>query len=343
MTGPADLWAVLPLPLMLLRADGTISQANPAAQVLLGRSMRQLRGAALAPLLGDPPELAAAMTHLATEASPLSLTELEIDWPGAPRAAALVHFEPVPEGWLLMVQIAKAVPLFASGKGAQVAIGMSQMLVHEIKNPLAGITGAAQLLEMSADDEGRALTGLIVEESQRIVALLEQVERFGDLRPALRTPHNLHDALRRARHSAVLGQGAGLTFIEDFDPSLPLALVDVDQLQQVLLNLITNAAQAGATTLRLRSFYDPALRQRQGADEIRLPLHIELADDGPGIPADLLDNVFEPFVTGRENGTGLGLALVSKLMRDNGGLVGLSTGPNGTQFRLSFPRAPEES
>lgn len=186
------------------------------------------------------------------------------------------------------------------------------------------------------------LTDLIVAESRRIVKLLEQVEQFGNLRPALRKSINIHDTLDRARHSASVGFGAHMMFLTDYDPSLPRALADADQLQQVFQNLIKNAAEAGGPggTIRLRTFYDASLRVMQpDGTQARLPLQIEVIDDGPGLPPDIAADVFEPFVSGRDNGTGLGLALVSKLMHDGGGWITVDSGPGRTVFRLSLPLA----
>ena len=131
-----------------------------------------------------------------------------------------------------------------SGKAAKSAIGMAEMLAHEIKNPLAGITGAAQLLSMNLEQGDLELTDLIVDECRRIVKLLEQVEQFGNLRPPVLKPVNIHDVLDRSRQSAAVGFGAHMMLIEDYDPSLPPTLADADQLLQVFLNLLKNASEA---------------------------------------------------------------------------------------------------
>jgi two-component system nitrogen regulation sensor histidine kinase GlnL len=220
------------------------------------------------------------------------------------------------------------------------------MLAHEIKNPLAGISGAAQLLSMNLSPEDRELTDLIVEETRRVVKLLEQVEQFGNLRPPDRQPVNLHDVLDRARRSALVGFGSRMRFIEDYDPSLPLAWADPDQLQQVFLNLLKNASEAAGPhggTIRLHSFYDHALRRRRpDGSGSALPLTVEIIDDGPGIPPAIAAEIFEPFVSGRPNGTGLGLALVSKIMSDHDGWVSVDSVPGRTVFRLSLPMVPKE-
>jgi two-component system nitrogen regulation sensor histidine kinase GlnL len=233
-----------------------------------------------------------------------------------------------------------------SQKAAKSAIGMAEMLAHEIKNPLAGITGAAQLLSMGLDGGDLELTDLIVEESRRIVKLLEQVEQFGNLRPPVLRPVNVHDILDRARQSAAVGYGAHMRFVEDYDPSLPRTLADADQLLQVFMNLIKNACEAGSDggTIRLRTFYEPSLRlRRRDGSQARLPLQVEIHDNGPGLPPDIASDIFEPFVSGRENGTGLGLALVSKLLADVGGWISVDSVPGRTVFRVSLPMAPNNA
>jgi two-component system nitrogen regulation sensor histidine kinase GlnL len=231
---------------------------------------------------------------------------------------------------------------------AKSAIGMAEMLAHEIKNPLAGISGAAQLIAMNVAAEDRELADLIVEETRRIVKLLEQVEQFGNLRAPDRRPVNIHDALDRARKSAMVGFAAHMHIVEDYDPSLPPTFADPDQLMQVFLNLIKNAAEAcqragEGTTIRLHTFYDLSLRLR-GKDgrPAALPLQIEIIDDGPGIPPEIAADIFEPFVSGRENGTGLGLALVSKIISDHEGWISVDSVPGRTVFRVSLPMVPKE-
>jgi two-component system nitrogen regulation sensor histidine kinase GlnL len=223
---------------------------------------------------------------------------------------------------------------------------MAEMLAHEIKNPLAGIIGAAQLLGMNLAPEDLELADLVVAESRRIVKLLEQVEQFGNLSPPDLQPVNLHDLLDRARRSALLGFGAHMKIVENYDPSLPLAWGDPDQLLQVFLNLIKNASEAAdkkGGIIRLRSYFEHSFRlRRSDRTGHSLPLQIEVIDDGPGLPDAIRDDVFDPFVSGRENGTGLGLALVSKIMSDHGGWISVTSVPGRTVFRLSLPRVPRD-
>ena len=229
---------------------------------------------------------------------------------------------------------------------ARSAIGMAEMLAHEIKNPLAGIRGAAQIMGMNASPEDREMAELIVSETRRIVALLEQVERFGDTSAPNLRPINVHDVLEQVRRSAQVGFGKRVAIVADYDPSLPPALADADQLTQVCLNLVKNAAEALAATerpvIRLHTFYDHMLRRPPDeADPAGrpLPLQIEVEDNGPGLPRAIADEIFEPFVSGRENGTGLGLALVSKIITDHGALIRVDSRPGRTSFRISLPKA----
>ncbi|MDG2405481.1 MAG: ATP-binding protein, partial [Paracoccaceae bacterium] len=212
---------------------------------------------------------------------------------------------------------------------------------HEIKNPLAGITGAAQLLSMNLRPEDLELSDLIVEESRRILKLLEQVEEFGNLSPPSQSSVNIHDILDRARRSALLGFGAQMTIIEEYDPSLPQVLGDGDQLLQVVLNLLKNASEAagnGGGRIWLKSFFEHSFRlRRSDGAGLALPLQIEIIDDGPGLPQEIMRDIFDPFVSGRENGTGLGLALVSKIISDQKGWITVDSVPGHTVFRLSLP------
>lgn len=354
MTSAGDTWAALPLPALVLDRAGRVLTLSDAAEDWLNLSRRAALGQRLdAPaiarrLRADPP--LAGLARLA-EADPIAPRPVRFriaDRAGGHHTRlAMVHAGPHPEGTaLVLVPRATGAP-DAAGKAALSAIGMAQMLAHEIKNPLAGIRGAAQLIEMQADPstdpEGGipALTALIVAECQRVVDLLAQVERFGDTTPPRLAPVNIHDVLERARRMAALGAAADFVITTDYDPSLPLARADGDQIMQVALNLIVNAAQALAATpqgrIRLRSHYDSAIRGPNGP----LPLQVEVADNGPGLPPHLAERIFEPFVSGRDSGTGLGLALAAKIMADHGGLITTRREGGWTLFRLSLPLARE--
>jgi two-component system nitrogen regulation sensor histidine kinase GlnL len=224
---------------------------------------------------------------------------------------------------------------------ARSVMGMSAMLAHEIKNPLAGISGAAQLIAMNLGDDDAELTDLIRQEADRIVTLLERVEQFGDNRPTARQPVNIHDVLDRAHRSARAGFAAKTRFVEQFDPSLPPTSGDPDQLMQAFLNLIKNAAEAapevgGVITLQTSFRPGMTLAARGGRRE-SLPLQVTITDNGPGVPDELKADIFEPFVTSKMAGSGLGLALVSKIVADHGGVIECESEPGRTVFRLRLP------
>ena len=349
---PGVIWASLPFPTLLIDQSATILEANPAAETFLNTSQRSLVGQPVFDRLAIDAPMEEALTRVRANQSPLNINDVEVTTGDRPPLQCTIHLAPMhdnPDIVMLILSPRELADRLGRSLGAKTAarsaIGMAEMLAHEIKNPLAGISGAAQLLSMNLTPEDQELTDLIVEETRRIVKLLEQVEQFGNLRPPDRKPVNIHDALDRARKSALVGFAAHMTIVEDYDPSLPPTFADSDQLMQVFLNLIKNAAEACKTggTIRLHTFYDLSLRlRRKDGASGALPLNVEIIDDGPGIPPDIAANIFEPFVSGRENGTGLGLALVSKIITDHEGWITVDSAPGRTVFRVSLPMAPRE-
>lgn len=345
------IWASLPLPALLIGPDGRIVSANPAAETFFNASARSMIGQSVAERMKVDPPLEDALERARSNEAGFTINDVEVVAAERAPVQATLQLAPLverPDQVLVLISPRVLADRLGRARSAtsaaRSAIGMAEMLAHEIKNPLAGISGAAQLLSMNLGPEDRELTDLIVEETRRIVKLLEQVEQFGNLRPPDLRPVNLHDALDRARRSAEMGFAAHMAFIEDYDPSLPATLADPDQLVQVFLNLIKNAAEAAGArggTIRLRTFYDLSLRvRRKDGSGVALPLQVEIIDDGPGLPPDIAGEIFEPFVSGRENGTGLGLALVSKIIGEHGGWIGVDSVPGRTVFRLSLPMAP---
>jgi two-component system nitrogen regulation sensor histidine kinase GlnL len=350
---PGVIWASLPVPALLIDRGGRIAEVNPAGETFLNASARALSGLPAFDRLHIDAPMDEALTRARANQSALFINDVDVTTGERPPVQCNIQIAPMhdnPEIVLLLISPREIADRLGRSmqvtKGAKSAIGMAEMLAHEIKNPLAGITGAAQLLSMGLAAEDRELTDLIVAETRRIVKLLEQVEQFGNLRPPECRAVNIHDALDRARKSAVVGFAANMVIVEDYDPSLPPTYADVDQLTQVFLNLIRNAAEAAGPRggrIRLHTFYDLSLRLRRGDGPGRaLPLQVEIIDDGPGIPPAIAHDIFEPFVSGRENGTGLGLALVSRIVADHGGWIGVDSVPGRTVFRLSLPVAPKE-
>lgn len=343
------IWSSLPIPAILVDEKDKIAEINPAAEGFFNTSNRAITGVPLFDRLMVDDPLEAAYHRAREHSTPLFVNDVDVGTGDRAPLQCNLKFAPVLEhagymilllaprelaGWMSQTQTVKS--------AAKSAIGMAEMLAHEIKNPLAGITGAAQLLSMGLEPKDLELTDLIVEETRRIVKLLEQVEQFGNLRAPIRQPVNLHDILDRVRRSALLGFGAHMAITDEYDPSLPAALGDIDQLMQVIMNLVKNAAEANphGGTIRLRTYYEHSFRLRR-SDSVgqALPLQVEVWDDGPGLPEDIKNDIFDPFVSGRENGTGLGLALASKIISDHGGWISVNSVPGRTVFRISLPMA----
>ena len=347
------IWASLPVPAILLDPGDVISEVNPSAELFLNTSARSLRGQPIFDKVMIDAPLDDAFRRVRADQASLAINNVDVGSGVTKPQQCNVQVAPMiaMPGFVLMLleprhladRLGRAHSVKAAAKSA---IGMSEMLAHEIKNPLAGITGAAQLLSMNLSGEDQELTDLIVNETRRILALLEQVEQFGNLRPPARKAWNVHDLLERARKTASVGFAAHMKIEENYDPSLPPTYVDGDQMLQVFQNLMKNAAEAAgktAGTIQLHTFYDMSLRLRRKDGTATLPLQVEIIDDGPGLPAEIAGEVFEPFVSGRENGTGLGLALVSKIISDHDGWISIDSVPGRTVFRISLPVAPKDS
>ncbi|MGH6816289.1 MAG: two-component system sensor histidine kinase NtrB, partial [Hyphomicrobiaceae bacterium] len=235
---------------------------------------------------------------------------------------------------------------FTHRAAARSMSGLAAVLAHEIKNPLSGIRGAAQLIEPALGEDDRSLTQLICAETDRIRTLVERMEVFGDERPLAKEPVNIHDVLDHVRKLAENGFARGIAFVQDYDPSLPPVPACRDKLVQAFLNLVKNAAEATAQAgesgrIVLATAFRPGMRLAVPGSSARvsLPLRIEIEDNGPGVPDDLKPHLFDPFVTTKRKGTGLGLALVAKTIGDHGGIIECESAPGRTVFRVLLPMA----
>ncbi len=355
MTGNIDfevIWSALPEPALILDKDDQFLALNGAAELFLSASESSLIGKPIKKFTGEGSRLMDVLQQSRRNGSWLAEYGVDLSWRDRPATQVDLQATPIherPDDMLLLIHprsIAEKMDRTLVHRGAaRSVIGMAAMLAHEIKNPLAGISGAAQLLEMNADQNDRELAILIREETARIEAILQKVDQFGDIRPPARTPVNVHDILDQAKRAAAAGYASHVRFKDEYDPSLPMTAGDGTQLMQVIQNLIKNAAEAAPKiggVISLSTAYRTGVKMAAGGGKREsLPLQVTITDNGPGVPNDLKPSIFDPFVTSKSSGTGLGLALVSKVIADHGGVVECESEPGKTSFRLMLPQWKE--
>ncbi len=341
-------------PVLLCDGDNRIILANYAAETYFGASTQVLTrlnledlfafGSPILQLVKTVRSRLAPMTEYRVSSSPLrSSRERETD----------VFASPVPEvegAVSLLFQertMADKIDRQLVSRGAvRSATGLAAMLAHEIKNPLAGIRGAAQLLEQTVGTQEQQFARLIRDETDRIVKLVDRIEVFGDERPVQRTAVNIHAILDRVKLLTQSASKKPITISETYDPSLPPVFGNEDQLIQVFINLMKNAMEAIEKTpnprIEISTAFRPGIKIGVAGTHTRisLPLEIVISDNGPGVTKDLLPFLFDPFVTSKENGSGLGLALVAKIIADHGGTIECESRPGQTRFRTLLPMAP---
>jgi two-component system nitrogen regulation sensor histidine kinase GlnL len=341
--------AALAFPLIVIDGDGTIRFVNQAAEQFFGSGAATLCGSKLADLLAPHSPLLAVVDSVWRVGNTISEYDILIEGPRFGSRLVTIQGALAGDGADLLVltlherSMAEMMDRHLTHRSAARSVtAMAAMLAHEVKNPLSGIRGAAQLLEQDADPAGRELTQMICDETDRIVALVDRMEAFSDHRPIERAAINIHEVLERVRKAAQSGFARHVRILEDYDPSLPPVHGNRDLLVQVFLNLVKNATEAvpklGGEII-LATAYRHGLRLTRPGGEGRqhLPLMVSVADNGGGIPDDLRPHLFEPFVTTKRNGTGLGLALVAKVIGDHGGVIEFDSQPRKTVFRVFLP------
>lgn len=352
---PATVLGALAAAVLVVDQSNTILYANAATEQLFQSGAPYLCGKPLTDFLPtDSPVL--GLTEQARDGG-LVVSEhgVSLDTPRTGQRTVSVQAAPISEnpGQVVISIHEQTIALkiggsLSSRSAARSVTAMAAMLAHEVKNPLSGIRGAAQLLEGSVEEEDRVLTRLIVDEADRIVALVDRMEVFSDNPNVERGAVNIHQVLEHVRRIAENGFARNLRILENYDPSLPPVAGDRDQLIQVFLNLIKNAAEAvdpDRGEIVISTAFQHGVRLAVAGSEIRrhLPLLVTIQDNGAGIPEDLRPHLFDAFVTTKPSGSGLGLALVAKIVGELGGIVEFDSMPRRTIFRVMLPMAQEAS
>jgi two-component system nitrogen regulation sensor histidine kinase GlnL len=342
--------AAVPHPLVGVDAAGAVFFANPPAEQFFDASAPMLCRQQLTALLPFGNPALALVEQVRVSGVTVSEYGLEVVTPRLPARLVDAHVSPIADvagGVLVMFQersIAQKMDRQLTQRHTTRSVtSMAAILAHEIKNPLAGIRGAAQLIEQNASEADRALTRLICEETDRIRKLVDRMEVFTDRRPIERTPVNIHEVLDHVKQLAKSSFARGISFSDIYDPSLPPVMGDRDRLIQVFLNLVKNAADA-VTGQRdgeiiLQTAFRPGVHLTVGGsrDRLALPLEVSVRDNGVGVSPEVQASMFEPFVSSKPKGAGLGLAIVAKIVSDHGGTIECESEPRRTMLRLRLP------
>lgn len=345
----------LPDPVLVVDASDRIVYANNAAELLLRVSRGYMSERILADLIPHDSPVLLLVERVRRDQSSMSQHGVRLETPRIGEHMVRADAAPMADSSGLVVltlkeqSIAGKIDRSLTHRDSTRSISaMASLLAHEIKNPLSGVRGAAQLLDQSISDDDRQLTRLIVEETDRIVSLIDRMEAFtGDTDFDRRAPVNIHEVLERVLAVARAGFARHLRIVEHYDPSLPPVFGNKDRLIQVFLNLVKNAAEAapeeGGEIVVTTAYQHGVRLQAPGSGmPMQLPLVVAIQDNGPGIPDDLRRHIFDPFVSSKPGGTGLGLPLVAKLVGDHGGVIDLDSRPRRTVFRIMLPIAREE-
>lgn len=344
-----DVLGSMAFPVLVVGADGRVGYANPAAEQTFRASAAALGRRPLADFLPADSPLLGILDQARRSGGSAAEYGIRLGAPTLGERLVDVHVSPCHDDPDLLVLTLHANSLAERLGGhrlgqlgaARSATGFAETLSHEIRNPLSGIRGAAQLLSEVVEPGDRELTRLICDETDRIGALLARFDSFADGATGAARPVNIHAVLDRVYMVASNGFAKDARLERAYDPSLPAVPGDRDRLVQAFLNLVKNAAEAAPRgRIRLVTGFRHGLRmQNAGSGGRSLPVYVAVEDDGPGIPAEMRGLLFEPFVSTRTGGRGLGLALVARVVEDHGGVVEVDEAADGSRFTVYLPAA----
>ena len=345
----ASILNALAQAIIVIDGNNLIRHMNDSGEQFFQGSLPHLAGQSLRSLIPEDSPLFSLIDQARTTNTTVYESGFTLTSPRIGKHLVNAHASPIPEGdgdLVIALQVrtlADKIDKQMTSRGAARSVtAMASMLAHEVKNPLSGIRGAAQLLGQNANEDDKSLTRLICDETDRICALVDRMEVFSDGRPLKREAINIHLILDRVRQLAENGFGRHVRFQDRYDPSLPPVYGNRDQLMQVFLNLVKNACEAvpaeGGKVILSTSYRQGVRLAIPGSEKrVHLPLCISIEDNGPGISDDIQPIIFDPFVTSKQNGSGLGMALVAKIINDHGGVIEFDTEPKHTIFRTMLP------
>lgn len=350
-----QILGAVPHPIIVINDENRITYANAATELFYQQGLPQLKKQTIDDLLPFGCPVLSAIEQVREKACSYNEYGLNISTPRLKSNTLVdVFCGPIGDGKsgiLIQFQLrsmAQMIERQLSYRGAARTVnGVAAVLAHEIKNPLSGIRGAAQLLESAVNEDDQMLAQLICQETDRIKKLVDRMEIFGDERPLMAVPINIHTVLHHVTEIARNGFARNVTVKEFYDPSLPRVSGERDYLIQIFLNLVKNAAESlegrDDGVINLSTSFRPGFRLTLPGtgDKVLLPLEIVVEDNGPGVREDILHHLFDPFVSSKSKGSGLGLALVAKMIADHGGTIEVDSNPTGTTFRALLPMADE--
>ena len=330
-----------PIALVHCDAGSVIQNMNDAAQSLLGQSKSKLLGQNLTAAIYGASDIFPLIEEALSTQIPIAAQNVAVGGPKIAVRAIDVRLSPVSDGYVIAVLSAAN----RTAEGAHVGMAdFARILGHEVKNPLAGISGAAQLLQRSARDDQTELLGLIIEESARIERLVSELSAFELYSAPRRKPVNIHELLNRVivgEEVAFLGK---CKFVRNFDPSLPTVFGDPDHLHEAVQNLIRNGAEAARSTVRIQTAFEVGVTIRTSKDDRPLPaMRLTVADDGSGVTPEQEGAMFKMFETWKPGGSGLGLALVSQIADAHDAQIIVDSEPGNMRVSMLLPIVEEET